>query len=113
MSSLAQVSGPGRVLGDLFPQGAGLLGYTGLALTAAVLLLGGYVGYQAFRGYRRNDDRPVLFLGIGIVLVTAVRQIASTLAYAFVTENELALVALSFGVSIAGLLSIVYAFTRA
>lgn len=34
-------------------------------------LLGIFIAYQAFRGYRRNDSRPMLFIAIGFVLVLA------------------------------------------
>jgi hypothetical protein len=40
---------------------------------AAVVLsgvaVGGLVVYQALRGYRRNDSRPMLFLGLGLLLL--------------------------------------------
>ena len=35
-------------------------------------LLGVFIAYQAFRGYRRNDSRPMLFISLGFVLVLAV-----------------------------------------
>jgi len=82
-------------------------------MTLAVLVLGVYVGYQAYRGYRRNDSRPVLFLGIGVTLVATGRPLVSTLGYVLLPGADLALAVLSFGVSVTGLLSILYAFTRA
>jgi hypothetical protein len=94
-------------------QNAGPIEYATAAVTLAVVLLGAYVGYQAYRGYRRNDDRAVLFLGIGITLVATGRPVAPTLGYLLVPSAELALAGLSFGLSIAGLLAILYAFTRA
>lgn len=87
--------------------------YATVAATAAVLLLGAYVGYQAYRGYRRNDNRPVLLLGVGIFLATTVRQLASVLAYLVVPENAVLLLVVFFGVSIAGLASVLYAFVWA
>jgi hypothetical protein len=35
-------------------------------------LLGVVIAYQAYRGYRRNDSRPMLFIAIGFALVLAV-----------------------------------------
>lgn len=99
-------------LGDILPS-AGPIEYATAAVTLAVLALGAYVGYQAYRGSRRNDDRSVLYLGIGVTLVATVRPIASTLAYALFPGADLALVVLSFAVPVAGLCSILYAFTRA
>jgi len=98
---------------EAVPSEIGLVGVAGLGLTAAVVVLGAYVGYQAYRGYRRNGDRAVLLLGLGIVLVTTVRVGVSTLTYAFTPVDDLTLATLSFGVSTAGLLAILYAFTRA
>jgi hypothetical protein len=100
------------VLAESF-RNAGPIEYATLAVTLAVVLLGAYVGYQAYRGYRRNDDRAVLFLGIGITLVATGRPVAPTLGYLLFPGAELALAGLSFGLSVAGLLSILYAFTRA
>jgi hypothetical protein len=36
------------------------------ALEVLVTVVGLFVAYQAFRGYRRNDSRPMLFLAAGI-----------------------------------------------
>ncbi|MBV0902210.1 DUF7521 family protein [Haloarcula salina] len=35
-------------------------------------LLGGYVGYQAYRGYRRHDSRSMRYLSAGLFCLTAV-----------------------------------------
>lgn len=35
-------------------------------------LLGVFIAYQAYRGYRRNDSRPMLFISLGFVLALAV-----------------------------------------
>lgn len=37
------------------------------AVTGAV---GMFVVYQAYRGYRRNGRRPMLYLAVGIILLT-------------------------------------------
>ncbi|GAB7014167.1 hypothetical protein JCM18549_24380 [Halolamina salina] len=113
MSNLLQAGGPASGLGELVPRGLAPIEYATMAVTVAVLLLGAYIGYQAYRGYRRNDDRAVLFLGVGIALVTTVQQAVSTLTVVFVTRNELVPLLAFFGISTAGLLSILYAFTRA
>lgn len=84
--------------------------YVTFAATVAVLVLGVYVGYQAYRGYQRNSNRAVLFLGLGIFLVTTVRELGSLVAYLLVGENPLALFVISFGLSILGLTSVLYGF---
>ena len=34
-------------------------------------LVGGYVGYQAYRGYRRHHSRTMQYLSVGLILLTA------------------------------------------
>lgn len=87
--------------------------YATALTTVVVLVLGAYVGYQAYRGYRRNDNRPVLFLGLGIFLATTVRQLTSIIAYLLVGESPLLLLVVFFGISITGLVSVLYAFVWA
>lgn len=43
---------------------------TGYELAGAVLGL--FIAYQAYRGYRRNESRPMLFMSLGFVLVVGV-----------------------------------------
>jgi len=85
----------------------------GFAATLAVLVLGAYVGYQSYRGYRRNGSRAVLFLGVGIVLATTARQLVSIAVYLAVTRDPLVVLVVFFGCSTLGLLSVLYAFLRA
>ena len=40
----------------------------GLAATASAVI-GLYIGYQAYRGLRRNDDRSMRWLSIGMILL--------------------------------------------
>lgn len=102
----------GVAVWDPLSQFASPLQYATVTVTAVVLLLGVYIGYQAYRGYRRNDDRSVLYLGVGVFLVTTGRQVASSLSYLAVGENELLLVTMFFTLSIAGLVSVLYAFLQ-
>ncbi|MFQ3293581.1 MAG: hypothetical protein ACI9EZ_000323 [Halobacteriales archaeon] len=43
-----------------------------LAAALASTLLGLLIGYQAYRGFRRNDSQPMRYLSIGLFLLTAV-----------------------------------------
>jgi hypothetical protein len=80
------------------------------SVTAAVGL---FVAYQAYRGYRRNDSRPMLFLGLGIFLVTVVPFLV-TMVLGGVSGVSDAVVLLSWTVfEIVGLGSILYALTGA
>jgi hypothetical protein len=79
----------------------------------ANLLLGALsvvVVVQCYRGYRRNDSRPLLFLGVGIGLVTMPSFLLYGLVVGIGVPPYVDLLALT---QTAGLLSILYAFTRA
>nr|WP_246391659.1 hypothetical protein [Halosimplex pelagicum] len=80
------------------------------ALTAAVGL---FVAYQAYRGYRRNDSRPMLFLGIGIFLVTAAPFVVTTLLISVLLASDAAGILAWATLEIVGLGSILYALTGA
>jgi len=41
-----------------------------LAVTLIAMMLALYIVFQAFRGYRRNDSQRILFLAIGLALLT-------------------------------------------
>jgi len=80
------------------------------SLTAAVGL---FVAYQAFRGFRRNDSRPMLFLGLGVVLVTAVPFVVTTLLADALGASDAAVILAWTAFEILGLSSILYALTGA
>lgn len=50
----------------------GPLDYALLVAALALTALGLVIGYQAYRGFRRNDSRPMQYLSIGLILLTAV-----------------------------------------
>jgi hypothetical protein len=41
-----------------------------LTLTLVAMVMGLYVVFQAYRGYRRNDSQQMLFLAIGFAFLT-------------------------------------------
>ncbi|RDI69977.1 DUF7521 family protein [Halopelagius longus] len=43
-----------------------------IALALGSTLVGSYVGYQAYRGYRRHDSRAMRALSLGLFFLTAV-----------------------------------------
>lgn len=79
----------------------------------ATAVVGGFVAYQSYRGYRRNGSRPMLALAVGVSLLTTVAFVVERLLTAFGTVGpvygELAFQA----VSIVGILVVLYALTRA
>lgn len=80
------------------------------AVTATV---GFFVAYQAYRGYRRNDSRPMLFLGVGICFVTTISFVVSTLVVRPLGASESVAVLSWTTLNVVGLASIFYAFTGA
>ncbi|WP_018257835.1 DUF7521 family protein [Halomicrobium katesii] len=88
-----------------------------LAVTTVTALLtavvGGFVAYQAYRGYRRNASRAMLSLAVGILLLTTIpfvlKQPLVLLSLATTAEAEL----IAQTCRITGLLTVLYAFTGA
>lgn len=90
---------------------------TGVGLTSFTALLtavaGAFVAYQGYRGYRRNDSRPMLFLAVGILLLTTVPFLISAVV-AFAGAGGPASSELAARVtSVVGLLAVLYSFTGA
>lgn len=42
-----------------------------IALAFGSTVIGGYVGYQAYRGYRRHDSATMRYLSLGLFFLTA------------------------------------------
>ena len=78
------------------------------SLFAAVLSL--VVVAQCYRGYVRNRSRPLAFLGLGIALVTLPSFLLSPVSLVFDVPAYVDVVVLA---QTLGLLSLLYAFTRA
>ncbi len=65
---------------------------------------------QAVRGYRRNDSRPMLFLALGIVLLTIVPTVVTIVGARLYDARTVGLVIspLASSIEVLGLGSIVY-----
>ncbi len=50
----------------------GAMDWAILATSFGLIVLGLVIGVQAYRGFRRNDSRPMQYLSIGLILLTAV-----------------------------------------
>jgi hypothetical protein len=79
-------------------------------LTAAVGL---FVAYQAYRGYRRNESRPMLYLALGIVLLTAAPVGVDYALMTLTTAADAEILVVITVPHLAGVLTILYALTRA
>jgi len=53
-------------------EGYTTLDWALLAISVGSVVLGLVIGYQAYRGFRRNDSRAMQFLSLGLILLTAV-----------------------------------------
>ncbi|MFC6960979.1 DUF7521 family protein [Halocatena marina] len=61
-----------------YASGQGAIDYLVLlTLTCVAIVMGLYIVFQAYRGYRRNDSRRMLFLAIGLALLTIVPFVLS------------------------------------
>jgi uncharacterized membrane protein (DUF441 family) len=89
------------------PSGLLLLALQGYELVGAVL--GVVIAYLAYRGYRRNDSRPMLFVSLGFALALGV-PLVLTVAYLALPVRGLrvAMQLVTQTVEIAGLLCIIY-----
>lgn len=89
-----------------------------VAMAAASTVLGLYVGYQGYRGFRRNDSVPMKFLSLGLVLLTAVTyglSFGGSLAFQYgiaPTALRPAWQVAVRGAQLAGLACIVYSLYR-
>jgi hypothetical protein len=57
---------------DLVWTGADLVWTATVVMAAGSTALGLFIGWQAYRGFRRNASRSMRFLAVGLVLLTAV-----------------------------------------
>lgn len=72
-------------------------------------LLGVLIAYQAYRGYRRNDSRPMLFVAVGFVLALAV-PFALLVVFVVLPASATTVIAVLTQLSqVLGLLAILYA----
>ncbi|WP_179264478.1 DUF7521 family protein [Natrinema halophilum] len=72
-------------------------------------LIGLFIAYQAYRGYRRNDSRPMLFIAVGFALALAVPFLLLLLYVALPFVSEPIAAVLGQCSQVTGLLTILYA----
>ncbi|MCU4925084.1 hypothetical protein OB905_03660 [Halobacteria archaeon AArc-dxtr1] len=73
-----------------------------------VALVGTVIAYQAYRGYRRNDSSSMLYLAIGLLLLTAVPFLLNVGLTTLVGTNRVATALLENVSRLLGLLTIMY-----
>ncbi|WP_339102295.1 hypothetical protein [Haloterrigena salinisoli] len=72
-------------------------------------LIGLFIAYQAYRGYRRNDSRPMLVIAVGFALALAVPFLLVVLYVAIPFLSETTVAVLSQLSQLSGLVAILYA----
>lgn len=72
--------------------GAALLNWAIVALAAGSTVVGGYVAYQAYRGFRRNRSRPMQLLAVGLFLLTGVSFVTAFVGSVLLRQGVIPLV---------------------
>ena len=72
-------------------------------------VIGLFIAYQAYRGYRRNDSRPMLVIAVGFTLALAVPFLLLLLYLAVPVLPESVVAVCSQLSQLSGLLAILYA----
>lgn len=85
-----------------------LIFFVGLEVLS--LLLGLTIAYTAYRGYRRNDSRPMLYIAVGFLLVLGVPAVLSAVGLGVRVEQIRIFIGMLVQISeVAGLVAILYA----
>jgi len=71
------------------------------------LLLGAFIVYLAYRGFRRNRSRPLFYVAIGFALITA-GTIAEGLLYVIIGSELLSAIAVGTSITVLGFVAIIY-----
>ena len=77
------------------------------AAKVAALVLGAFIVYLAYKGYRRNKSRPLFYVATGFALITAGTILEGILFVIFQIDLRAAL-AIGSVLTVIGFLSIVY-----
>lgn len=80
---------------------------------AVIAIAGVFVAYQAYRGYQRNQSQPMLYLALGIVLLTAVPASINLGLSSLTTATEAGVLLAITVAHLTGVAAILYALTRA
>lgn len=90
-------------MAELFSQ---LFWFATLAKVVA-LVLGAFIVYLAYKGYRRNRSKPLLYVALGFGLITA-STIAEGVLYVMLGSELLAAIAAGTAVTVIGFIVIIY-----
>lgn len=85
---------------------SGLFWFTTITKIVA-LILGAFIVYLAYKGFRRNRSRPLLYVAVGFALITA-GTIAEGLLYVIIGSELLTAIATGTTITVLGFLAIIY-----
>lgn len=81
--------------------------------SAVIAAAGGFVAYQAYRGYQCNESRPMLYLAVGIVFLTVVPAGINYGLSSATTATDAEILGAITVAHLGGVVAILYALTRA
>jgi hypothetical protein len=89
-----------------------LIEYTQLFWTASImrliaLFLGAFIIYLAYRGYRRNASKPLLFVALGFAFITA-GNLLEGLIFVILGSDILTAIAIEGVLTVIGFVAIIY-----
>lgn len=82
------------------------------ATKVVALVLGAFIVYLAYRGYRRNASRPLLYVALGFSLITA-GTVIEGLLFDFFGYELLAATGMGTVITILGFVTIIYSIYSA
>jgi len=71
------------------------------------LLSGAFIVYLAYKGYRRNTSKPLLYVAIGFALITAA-TIVEGILYVIIGSDLLVALFISTIITVIGFVAIIY-----
>jgi hypothetical protein len=77
------------------------------ATKVLALVLGTFIVYLAYRGFRRNRSRPLFYVAVGFALITA-GTMAEGVLYVIIGSELLTAIAVGTAVTVLGFLAIIY-----
>lgn len=89
-----------------------MIEYTQLFWTASImrliaLFLGAFIVYLAYRGYKRNASKPLLYVALGFALITA-GTLLEGLMFVILGSDILAAIAIEGVLTVIGFVAIIY-----
>jgi hypothetical protein len=71
------------------------------------LVLGTFIVYLAYKGYRRNTSKPLLYVALGFALITAATVVEGIL-YVIIGSDLLVALFISSIITVIGFVAIIY-----